>query len=59
MPSGGDENLRTVVFSSTLSPGAQAGFPVSYQVVVRSNVFNTSALDAKYVTHRVITPARK
>jgi hypothetical protein len=31
-----------------------AGFPSAYQVVVRSNVFGTSALDVQYVTHRVI-----
>ena len=30
------------------------GFPSAYQVVVRSNVFGTSALDVQYVTHRVI-----
>lgn len=77
MPSGGDETLRTVIFSSTRSAGSHAaseffcspkqllalkslfqkegysGFPPSYQVVVRSNVFDTSALDVKYVTHRV------
>jgi len=29
-------------------------FPPAYQVVVRSNVFGTSALDVQYVTHRVI-----
>jgi hypothetical protein len=78
MPSLGDPNLRTVVFSGTLSPGIQAaseffssprhlqallrlfqkegysGFPPAWQVVVRSTVFNTSALDVRYVTHRVI-----
>ena len=78
MPSWGDANLRTVLFSGTLSPGTQAaaeffssakrltdlrrlfqkegyaGFPSAYQVVVRSNVFGTSALDVQYVTHRVI-----
>jgi hypothetical protein len=78
MPSWGDSNLRTVIFSGTLSPGTQAageffssakllgelrrlfrkegyaGFPTAYQVVVRSNVFGTSALDVRYVTHRVI-----
>jgi hypothetical protein len=32
-----------------------SGFPASYQVVVRSNVFDTSALDVQYVTHRVIS----
>jgi hypothetical protein len=82
MPSWGDANLRTVVFSGTLSPGTQAaseffssakqlqglqrlfraegysGFPAAYQVVVRSNVFGTSALDVQYVTHRVISKAR-
>jgi hypothetical protein len=31
------------------------GFPASYQVLVRSHVFNTSALDLQYVTHRVIS----
>ena len=31
------------------------GFPAAYQVVVRSNVFGTSALDVEYVTHRVIS----
>jgi hypothetical protein len=79
MPSWGDGNRRTVLFSGTLSPGTQAageffasakqlgelrrlfkkeghaGFPSAYQVVVRSNVFGTSALDVEYVTHRVIT----
>lgn len=30
------------------------GFPASYQVIVRSHVFGTSALDVEYVTHRVI-----
>ena len=78
MPSWGDANLRTVLFSGTLSPGTQAaaeffssakrladlrrlfqkegyaGFPSAYQVVVRSNVFGTSALDVQYVAHRVI-----
>jgi hypothetical protein len=78
MPSWGDANLKTVVFSGTLSPGTQAAseffssakqlkallrlfrqegystFPPAYQVVVRSNVFGTSALDVQYVTHRVI-----
>jgi hypothetical protein len=78
MPSGGDGKLRTVVFSGTLSPGAQAasaffssaarmqdllrlfrkegrsGFPPSYQVVVRCNVFGTAALDVQYVTHRAV-----
>jgi hypothetical protein len=34
------------------------GFPPSYQVVVRSNVFGTSALDVQYVTHRVISKPR-
>ena len=82
MPSGGNSNLKTVVFSGTLSPGTQAaaeffssakhlkallslfrkegysGFPASYQVVVWSNVFGTSALDVQYVTHRVISKAR-
>ena len=82
MPSWGDSNLRTVVFSGTLSPGTQAaseyfssakqlqtllrlfrkeghsGFPAAYQVVVRSNVFGTSALDVQYVTHRVISKSR-
>ena len=82
MPSWGDSNLRTVVFSGTLSPGTQAAaeffasakqlrfllnlfrregfaaFPPSYQVVVRSNVSGTSALDVQYVTHRVIGKAR-
>ena len=82
MPSWGDSNLRTVVFSGTLSPGTQAaaeffssakqlrfllnlfrreglaGFPPAYQVVVRSNVSGTSALDVHYVTHRVISKAR-
>jgi hypothetical protein len=79
MPSWGNANLRTVVFSGTLSPGTQAaseffsspkllhallrqfrkegysGFPAAYQVVVRANVFGTSALDVQYVTHRVIS----
>jgi hypothetical protein len=32
-----------------------SGFPAAYQVVVRANIFGTSALDVKYVTHRVIT----
>jgi hypothetical protein len=32
-----------------------SGFPAAYQVVVRSNVFGTSALDVQYVTHRVIS----
>jgi hypothetical protein len=78
MPSWGDGNLRTVIFSGTLSPGTQAageffssakllgelrrvfrnegyaGFPSAYQVVVRSNVFGASALDVRYVAHRVI-----
>jgi len=82
MPSWGDPNLRTVVFSGTLSPGTQAaseffaspkqlqallrllkkegysGFPPSYQVVVRSNIFDTSALDVQYVSHRVISRGR-
>lgn len=82
MPSWGDGNLRTVVFSGTLSPGTQAAaeffssakklqallllfrkegyssFPPAYQVVVRSNVFGTSALDVQYVTHRVISKPR-
>ena len=31
-----------------------AGFPSAYQVIVRSNVFGTSALDVQYVAHRVI-----
>ena len=77
MPSLGDANLRTVVFSGTLSPGTQAAseyfsspkhlkallavfqqegfltFPAAYQVVVRASVFNTSALDVRYVAHRV------
>ena len=35
-----------------------SGFPAAYQVVVRSNVFGTSALDVQYVTHRVISKAR-
>ena len=83
MPSWGDPNLRTVVFSGTLSPGTQAaseffaspkqlqallrllkkegysGFPASYQVVVRSNIFDTSALDVQYVSHRVISRGRQ
>ena len=83
MPSGGDDKLRTVIFSATRSPGTQAaseffsspkqlamlrslfqkegysGFPPSYQVVVRANVFDTSALDAQYVTHRVLSGLRK
>jgi hypothetical protein len=83
MPSGGDDSLRTVIFSATRSAGSQAaseffssskqlrtlkslfqkeghsGFPASYQVVVRSNVFDTSALDVQYVTHRVISGPRK
>jgi len=82
MPSWGNANLRTLVFSGTLSPGTQAaseffssakllqallrlfreeghsGFPAAYQVVVRANVFGTSALDVQYVTHRVISLAR-
>jgi hypothetical protein len=82
MPSWGNADLRTVVFSGTLSPGTQAaseffsspkqlrdllhlfraegysGFPAAYQVVVRANVFGTSALDVQYVTHRVISKAR-
>jgi hypothetical protein len=32
-----------------------SGFPPSYQVVVRSNVFDTSALDVQYVMHRVVS----
>jgi hypothetical protein len=83
MPSGGDESLRTVIFSATRSAGSQAaseffsspkqlrtlkslfqkeghaGFPPSYQVVVRANVFDTSALDVQYVTHRVISGPRR
>jgi hypothetical protein len=83
MPSGGDDSLRTVIFSATRSAGSQAaseffsstkqlrtlkslfqkeghsGFPASYQVVVRSNVFDTSALDVQYVTHRVIPSPRR
>jgi hypothetical protein len=79
MPGRGSVNLRTVIFSGTLSPGTQAaseffssakqleslrrlfhkeglsGFPASYQVVVRSHVFGTSALDVEYVTHRVVS----
>ncbi len=35
-----------------------SGFPASYQVVVRSNIFDTSALDVQYVTHRVISKPR-
>ena len=35
-----------------------SGFPPSYQVVVRSNIFDTSALDVQYVTHRVISKSR-
>ena len=31
-----------------------AGFPPAWQVVVRSTVYNTSALDVRYVTHRAI-----
>jgi hypothetical protein len=31
------------------------GFPPAWQVVVRSTVYNTSALDVRYVTHRAIT----
>jgi len=82
MPSWGDGNLKTVVFSGTLSPGTQAaaeffsspkqlralltlfrkeghaGFPPAYQVLVRSKVFGTSALDVQYVAHRVISTAR-
>ena len=82
MPSWGNADLRTVVFSGTLSPGTQAaseffsspkqlqallrlfraeghsGFPAAYQVVVRANVFGTSALDVQYVTHRVISSSR-
>ena len=82
MPSWGDANRRTVVFSGTLSPGTQAaseffssakllqvllrlfrqegysGFPAAYQVVVKSHVFGTSALDVQYVTHRVISRER-
>jgi hypothetical protein len=82
MPSWGDSNRRTVVFSGTLSPGTQAaseffaspkqlqallqlfrkegfaGFPPAYQVVVRANVFGTSALDVHYITHRVIPTSR-
>jgi len=82
MPSWGDSNLRTVLFSGTLSPGTQAaseffasakqlealrrlfrneafaGFPPAYQVVVRANIFGTSALDVQYVTHRVIAIPR-
>jgi hypothetical protein len=78
MPSWGGSNLRTVLFSGTLSAGTQAaseffssakrlrelralfqrqgysGFPASYQVIIRSNIFGTSALDGQYVTHRVI-----
>jgi hypothetical protein len=34
------------------------GFPPAYQVVVRSNVSGTSALDVQYVTHRVIAKPR-
>jgi len=83
MPSGGDESLRTVIFSATRSAGSQAaseffsspkqlrmlkrlfqkeghsGFPASYQVLVRSNVFDTSALDVQYVTHRRISGFRR
>jgi hypothetical protein len=83
MPSGGDDSLRTIIFSSTRSAGSQAageffsspkhlrilkglfikeghaGFPASYQVLVRSNVFDTSALDVQYVTHRLVSGARK
>jgi hypothetical protein len=33
-------------------------FPASYQVVVRSKVIGTSALDVQYVTHRVIAKSR-
>jgi hypothetical protein len=82
MPSWGDPNRRTVVFSGTLSPGTQAAseffsspkqlqsllrlfrgegyssFPPAYQVLVRSNVFGTSALDVQYVTHRAILRSR-
>jgi hypothetical protein len=82
MPSWGDGNLRSVIFSGTLSPATQAAaeffssakqmqallrlfrqegysnFPSAYQVVVRSNVFGTSALDVQYVTHRVISKSR-
>jgi hypothetical protein len=82
MPSWGAFNLKTVLFSGTLSPGTQAaseffaspkhlqtllrqfrkegfaGFPPAYQVLVRSNVFGTSALDVQYVTHRVISKPR-
>jgi hypothetical protein len=35
-----------------------SGFPAEYQVVVRSNIFGTSALDVQYVTHRVISKPR-
>jgi hypothetical protein len=35
-----------------------AGFPAAYQVLVRSNVFATSALDVQYVAHRVISKVR-
>jgi hypothetical protein len=83
MPSGGDESLRTVIFSATRSAGSQAaseffsspkqlrmlkglfqkeghaGFPASYQVLVRSNVFDTFALDVQYVTHRLISGFRR
>lgn len=34
------------------------GFPAAYQVLVRSNIFGTSALDVQYVTHRVISQSR-
>jgi hypothetical protein len=30
------------------------GFPASYQVVVRSTIFDTSALDVQYVAHRIV-----
>ncbi|MDQ1471757.1 MAG: hypothetical protein QOJ99_3237 [Bryobacterales bacterium] len=36
-----------------------SGFPPAYQVVVRCSVFNTSAMDVSYVTHRVMTAYRK
>jgi hypothetical protein len=44
------QKLRQVFRKEGLS-----GFPPSYQVVVRSRIFGTSALDVQYVTHRVVS----
>ncbi|MCX6630513.1 MAG: hypothetical protein NTW28_23095 [Candidatus Solibacter sp.] len=45
-------------FLRLLRKEGHAGFPPSYQVIVRSNIFDTSALDVQYVTHRVISKSR-